>query len=190
MKKTLGSLLVFLLILSLVTITLSATIQEIHDVSVHGIELQKSIVCQGETVAIQIGVSNLGDFSETFDLLVYAESYHVGEQEVTLDVGEETSIDFLWNTTAVPRGNYSISAQANPVPNESNFTNNYLVGGQVQLTILGDVNGDSEVDIFDAVTVSIAFDSNPEDPEWNPVADMNSDQVIDIYDIVTIAIHF
>ena len=57
-------------------------------------------------------------------------------------------------------------------------------------TILGDVNGDGVVDIYDVVTVAVAFGSIPGDSNWNPLADLNNDDVVDIYDVVTIARNF
>ena len=54
----------------------------------------------------------------------------------------------------------------------------------------GDLNGDGIVDIFDVVTVSIAFGSEPGDPNWNQAADLNNDDVVDIYDVVTVATNF
>ena len=55
---------------------------------------------------------------------------------------------------------------------------------------LGDVNIDGVVDIFDVVTVSIAFGSTPLDPNWNVAADLNNDDVVDIFDVVTVASNF
>ena len=56
--------------------------------------------------------------------------------------------------------------------------------------LVGDVNLDGVVDIFDVVTVSIAFGSKPGDPNWNQAADLNNDDVVDIYDVVTVATNF
>ncbi len=52
------------------------------------------------------------------------------------------------------------------------------------------INGDLTVDIFDMVTVAIAFSSEPGDPNWCAVADINIDRLIDINDIVVVALHF
>ena len=55
----------------------------------------------------------------------------------------------------------------------------------VQATILGDVNYDGIVDIFDGVIIAVAYGSTPTDPKWNPDADLNNDQIIDLYDLIT-----
>jgi len=56
--------------------------------------------------------------------------------------------------------------------------------------LIGDLNGDGIVDIFDVVTVSIAFGSATQDPNWNQAADLNNDCVVDIFDIVLLANNF
>jgi hypothetical protein len=55
---------------------------------------------------------------------------------------------------------------------------------------VGDINKDGTVDIFDLVTVVIAFGSTPTDPSWDPNSDLHVDGVIDILDIAVIAVHF
>jgi parallel beta-helix repeat protein len=56
--------------------------------------------------------------------------------------------------------------------------------------MLGDLNGDKIVDIFDLVMVAVAFNSMPESPNWNQDADVNDDLSIDIFDLVVVALHF
>jgi len=58
------------------------------------------------------------------------------------------------------------------------------------IALLGDVNGDGTVDIYDVVTVATAFGSYPGHQNWNPDADIVPDNIIDIYDIVTVAKNF
>lgn len=66
---------------------------------------------------------------------------------------------------------------------------NFVVGAVVHV-LLGDLNTDGIVDIFDAVLLSIAFGSSLEDPEWNRSADLNDDDIIDIFDVVLFAQNF
>jgi parallel beta-helix repeat protein len=56
--------------------------------------------------------------------------------------------------------------------------------------MLGDLNGDKIVDIFDLAMVAVAFNSMPESPNWNQDADVNDDLSIDIFDLVVVALHF
>jgi len=56
--------------------------------------------------------------------------------------------------------------------------------------LLGDLNSDGIVDIFDVVTVSIAFGSKPGDTNWNPQADVAEPyNEIDIFDVVTVTMN-
>ncbi len=57
-------------------------------------------------------------------------------------------------------------------------------------TILGDINADRTVDIFDAITLANAFDKPPGDPGWNPNADINGDQTVYIFDAIILANNF
>ena len=55
------------------------------------------------------------------------------------------------------------------------------------MTILGDVDGDRDVDIFDIVAMAGAYGSETGDPEYEPNYDLDGDGDIDIYDIVAAA---
>lgn len=56
--------------------------------------------------------------------------------------------------------------------------------------LLGDLNNDGAVDIFDVVILALAFGSKPGDPNWNPDADLNNDGVVDIFDVVILVNEF
>lgn len=62
---------------------------------------------------------------------------------------------------------------------------------RVLVPIIGDLNFDGVVDIYDIVLVAAAYGSTPEDPNWNPRADVAPPwRIIDISDIVTVASHY
>ena len=54
----------------------------------------------------------------------------------------------------------------------------------------GDLNTDGKVDIYDVITVTIAFGSKLGDPNWNLIADANNDDTVDIFDVVLVATNF
>jgi hypothetical protein len=58
------------------------------------------------------------------------------------------------------------------------------------IPILGDINSDGIVDIYDAITLASAFGSRPESPNWNFSADINNDSSIDIYDAIILASNY
>jgi hypothetical protein len=51
----------------------------------------------------------------------------------------------------------------------------------------GDANSDGIVDIYDAIILANAFNSELGDSNWNSVADINGDNTVDIYDAITLA---
>jgi hypothetical protein len=57
-------------------------------------------------------------------------------------------------------------------------------------TLLGDINGDGIVDVYDAILLAAAFNSGRGDPNWNPHADLNNDRVVDFYDAIILANNF
>jgi hypothetical protein len=92
---------------------------------------------------------------------------------------------------------YSDSGLANvPVGNctvyVSTYYSNTLVTNNATftLTIVGDINGDGVVNIYDAILLASAFGSTPRDSNWNPNADLNNDGVVDIYDVILFSAHF
>lgn len=58
------------------------------------------------------------------------------------------------------------------------------------VTIIGDLNGDGTVDIYDAIILANAYNSSPAAPTWNPSADINGDNTVDIYDAILLASHY
>ena len=56
--------------------------------------------------------------------------------------------------------------------------------------LIGDINGDGIVDIFDVVEAATAFGSEPGDENWNQAADLNNDDIVDIFDVVLLAQNF
>jgi murein DD-endopeptidase MepM/ murein hydrolase activator NlpD len=74
---------------------------------------------------------------------------------------------------------------------ERTFTSDSeLTGDEFQRTIEGDITQDGIVDIFDLVTVVIAFGSTPSTPSWDARCDLNGDSVIDVLDLAVVAINF
>jgi len=56
--------------------------------------------------------------------------------------------------------------------------------------VVGDINGDGRVDIFDLSTVGGSFGSRPGSGNWNLAADLNNDGVIDLFDLTIVGASF
>jgi hypothetical protein len=169
--------------------TVNATV-DIHDVAVTNVTASKTVVGQGYGVNVTVTAADLGDYPETFNITVYANTTVIASQNVTLSSGNSTDITFTWNTTSFAYGNYTIGAYAWPVSGETNMANNNFTGGNVTVTIPGDINGDGTVDIYDAILLSGAFNSQPGSTNWNPNADINGDGTVDIYDAIIQSAYF
>ncbi|MCW3981042.1 MAG: hypothetical protein NWF11_06165 [Candidatus Bathyarchaeota archaeon] len=53
--------------------------------------------------------------------------------------------------------------------------------------IVGDINGDKVVDIFDLVAIGTAWDTTPSDSNWNSLADLDQNGIINIFDVTVLA---
>jgi hypothetical protein len=171
-------------------VTIESTIVGAHDVAVTNVASSKTAVGQGMSDSINATVTNQGDYTETFNVTTFANATVVGSENVTLPAGDSTTVMFNWNTTGFDYGNYTISATAGPVADETNIGDNTFTDGTVSVTIPGDINLDGLVDIFDAIKLAGAFGSKPPNPNFNPNADINGDGIVDIFDALLLAGHY
>jgi PKD repeat protein len=85
-------------------------------------------------------------------------------------------------------GNYTVTLTVTDASGfNSTATNTVTVR---QSTLLGDINGDGVVDIYDAILLAAAFGSVPGDPNWNPNADFLHHGIVDIYDAIILSAQF
>jgi len=165
----------------------------IHAVAVKTVTPSKTVVGLNYTAYMNVAVINMGHFTETFNVTVYANTTIIETKtNIPLPIGNSTTITFTWNTSGFAKGNYTISACASPVPDETDTSDNLFIDGWVFVAMPGDVNADGIVDIFDCVIVALAFGSTHSDPisPWNPNADINNDGTVDIFDMVVVALYF
>jgi len=161
----------------------------IADVAIVYVKPSPNMTYSGRIVKVTVVAANIGDLPATFNVTAYYDNITIGIQPI-LDLypGVNTTLVFEWNTTGLePCSSFTISAEASPVLYELNLTNNILVNGLVKIKILGDINGDGKVDIFDIVLAVDAYGTVLGDPLWNPDADVAPIYgKIDIFDIVTV----
>jgi len=188
-------------------------ITEAYDIATPDVTPLKTIVGQSYTMNINVTATNQGEFTENFNVTVYANTTSIASQIVTLSSGNSTTVTFTWNTTGFAKGNYTISAYAWPVPGETDTTDNTYVNGWIIVAMPGDITGpddwpDGKVDMRDVYPVAKGFGAvhvtDPNDPRrceyWHktpcascphtPNADINDDGKIDMKDVYVVARNF
>ena len=160
-----------------------------HDVAITNVSPSKTIVGQGYTMQINVTVANQGDYTETFNVTVYANTTEIAAQQVTLSSGASTILTFNWDTSGFVKGNYNMSAYAWPVQGETDLADNTFINGVVLISCIGDVNGDRMTDVTDYQMVKYAIPSMQGSPKWNPNLDINNDDIIDVTDYQTVKNH-
>lgn len=162
-----------------------------HNVALIDVKPAKTIVGQDYSTRINATAKNYGTFRENFNVTVYANMTVIGTQEnVSMASGESITIVFPWDTTGAAKGNYDISAYAEPVPDEARIQDNTHTGGIVSIVIPGDVNGDRYVGVDDIFFISSHFGLGERDPSWEPNCDIANDGYVGVDDIFIAALNF
>lgn len=163
-----------------------------HDIALMSVTTNTPHEYAGRVVNITITARNNGEVTESFDLKAYRNSTLIGTIHVTnLASGEETIVIVHWNTSYLIAGqNWTIKGEA-VVVGDVTPADNVLVDGQVYIKMIGDVNADGTVDIFDIAAGALAFGSVEGESNWNPQADIAAEfGLVDVLDLVAILLHF
>lgn len=100
----------------------------------------------------------------------------------SLDAQHNVAITGNTTLSGLSYGSHNITVYANDT------SGNIGSSGTVFFTVrlLGDLNSDRRVDIFDLVAVLYAYGSSSGDANWNPLADVNQNSKIDVLDVVIV----
>lgn len=110
-----------------------------HDVAVLDVSLSTDEVTVGETVSVDVIVSNEGLEVESFTVTVYHDDTAVGSPQDVLNLaaGENETKSFTWDTEGIEAGDHRIKAVVSAVEGEV-FTarvNNEKLGGTVTVSV-------------------------------------------------------
>ena len=174
-----------------------------HNVAVISAVSAKTVIGQGYSGNITVYGANKGEYPETLNVTIYANTTSITSMAVPLASGSPTAITFSWKPTnsSFPKGNYTISAYAMPVSGETNLNDNNFTDGQVIVSMAGDLTGgghgmwdpDSTVDGSDIILVARCFGSYPGAPPpltWFANCDITNDNAVDGSDLIIVARHF
>jgi parallel beta-helix repeat protein len=137
---------------------------------------------------ISAEVINYGEQAETFNVSVKANLATIQTQTVILTSRNSTTVTFVWNTTGVAVGNYTIAALTYIVQGETDTTDNNLTLAElVFVAAPGDITGaeghsDGVVDMQDIMDILETFNTRLGSPLWNPVLDVNDDGITNMRD--------
>lgn len=160
-------------------------------IAITEVTLSRTVVGQGYSLTINVTIWNQGDSLHTFNTTVYANTSVIETRNVTLAGGMYTTVTFTWNTSGFTTGNYTLTAYASSILNETAISDNtFIADKEICVTIPGDVDGDRDVDIFDIVMMAGIYGSQQGDPEFIVNCDINSDGDVDIFDIVIACGHY
>ena len=163
----------------------------IRDVAVIDLTASPIELYESWETNITVTVRNEGDITETFNVTFYYDDFLIGIVTITnLASNENTTTTIAWDTEGVSPGNYTIRAEAAPVPYEIDITDNIFSDGIVRVKILGDLNGDDSVNILDALIGSATFGSYPGHPRWDSMCDLNRDKRVGILDMILLSRNF
>ena len=172
--------------------TVNVTIALIHDIAITNMTTPTNTAYPGWIIYINVTVQNQGDYTETFDLTVYANTTAINTQTVTnLNPAETRTITFQWNTTDItPCQNLTIWSQAQTLPDETETEDNTLTDGTVKIKMPGDVDGNGKIDYKDLFSLAAAYGISQGDPRYKVDLDFNLDGKIDYRDLFTLAANY
>jgi len=167
----------------------------VHDIVLIDVQPSKTVVGESSVCGLNVTVVNRGDFNEAFNVTAWAlvappAKSIENASVVNLPPDEIRTVMISWNTTGWAYGNYSISVHAEPVSGETNTANNAYTDGWVVVTIPGDVDGDSVVDILDIVRITSIYLVSEGDWRYAANADIDGSGFIDILDVVICTSHY
>ncbi len=169
---------------------------EVHDVAVTAVETfiticdktyPINIVFEGRSININATVENQGDFTETFNVTAKYEGNTIQTTTIPLTAHTSTTVTFTWDTTGVAKGTYTISVEASMVQGETNTTDNTFIDGTVTVTLLGDFDGDGDIDEDDlwkfCEVIILYYIYPPPERTLDPRCDLDEDGDIDEDDL-------
>jgi len=93
-------------------------------------------VIAGQVVNVMVTVTNTGNEAETFSVSAYYGPFLIQTLSVeSLLLNQNRTLTFVWNTTYVPAGSYTIKAVAEILPGETEIEDNTYIDGAVVVRV-------------------------------------------------------
>ena len=166
-----------------------------HDLGITQIPSSKTVIGQNYTATLSSIIFNYGSFTETFNFSFYANSTYLVSETLTVGNRSFVSTTFIWNTSGLTFGNYTLLALADKVSDETDLSDNDCTE-MVHVGVPGDVSGpepgvyDRIVDMRDINYTILMFNKNYASPDWKPNIDINNDGTVNMRDINIAILNF
>jgi hypothetical protein len=161
-----------------------------HDVCVNRVETDKTVVGESYVTHVNVSVKNKGFYAENLTLTVRANNVVIYTQALSISAGEDVEVAFAWNNSGLGKDRYTLRASVATVAGETRTFDNTYVGNVITVSIVGDVDGDFDVDISDVVKITAIYGLKRDDPRYNSNSDINGDGAITILDVVKCTAHY
>jgi len=146
----------------------------------------RTVVGQGIAVSFSVELENMGMMTETYDLILLANTTVIDTFEnITQPGGTLAVLTSVWGTTGFATGIYTISTQV--IQHQGETATIRANNLEICVSVLGDVDANFYVDIYDMVLIAGVYGLHNEDSQYNDDCDIDGDGDIDIYDIVAAA---
>jgi parallel beta-helix repeat protein len=109
----------------------------------------RNIIGQGYASYIYVSVQNQGWNTETIDITIYANTTPTIQEQMALASRSSVNATLIWDSSSLSKGNYTISAYAQPVSGETDTEDNNCPGGWILITKVGDLGGGVPPAFFD-----------------------------------------
>jgi hypothetical protein len=150
----------------------------------------KTVVGQGMTISFSVLVRNFGTVDENLSIAAYANGTAQSTQAgISVSHGADVVVNFTWNTSSFDKGDYLISVQAAPVPDEIEVDDNTLTCSIVLGTI-GDINSDGVVNMSDIYSIALTYGATIGQTGYVPNFDINDDGIVNMLDLYAAATHY
>lgn len=164
---------------------------ESPDLGITGIVPCKTVLTKGFNLTINVMIFNYGDQQEESHIVLNINETETMEYaNISVRSIDYAIINFTWNTASCEYGRYTLTAEVAQLPGEMDISDNLFTDSEIFVTILGDVDADFDVDIFDIVAIAGAYGSIVGEPEYDANYDLMFDGQIDIFDIILTANHY
>ena len=118
--------------------------------------------------------------SATFTIALASSVQQLQQQEAILEELGTYNVAFSLPENQIRVGNYTAYAC---------YAGQVIAVTEFNVVLIGDVNGDKTVNLFDAVLLSKASGSKPGDPNWDGRCDLNGDGVVNLFDGVLLSMN-